>query len=261
MVLLTACTSSSSSTTDTTVGALQKTYPPQVALFGDSLSWEAERFYNALVEVTGETALTYDSTGGSAICDWFSTMRDVAADDQPKAVQLQFSGNALTGCMSGYEPGSADYFQKYRDDTLAAVAIFVPTGAHVYLVGAPITRSQSQSDAPWDTLNNLYREIAAADPTHVTYVDAGPAVEGPDHTYADTLPCLPVEPCTGPVVNGAPSNVVRAADGAHFCPVANGDENGEIIDCPVYASGAFRYAYTMYSAIGVPNASSGRGRP
>src|SRR4249920_1147025 len=93
VVLLTACSSSSSSTTDTTVGALQKTYPPQVALFGDSLSWEAESYYQALVQVTGETALAFDSHGGTAMCDWLATMKEVAANDRPNAVQLQFSGN------------------------------------------------------------------------------------------------------------------------------------------------------------------------
>jgi len=260
VVSLSACSSSSDSSTDTTVGALQKTYPPQVALFGDSLAWEAERYYSALVEVTGETALTFNSRGGSAICDWLSTMRDVAANDGPNAVQLEFSGNALTDCMTGYVAGTPAYYQKYRDDTLTAIEIFAATGAHIFLVGAPINRAQSQSDPTWDTLNKQYAEIAAADPARVTYVDAGAAVEGPDHTYTDTLPCLPVEPCTGPVVDGTPSNIVRAPDGGHFCPVANGDENGEVDECPVYSSGAFRYAYTMYSAIGVPNAQPARGR-
>ena len=36
----------------------------------------------------------------------------------------------------------------------------------------------------------------------VTYIDAGTVVEGSDHTYTDTLPCLTDEPCTGPVVDG-----------------------------------------------------------
>src|SRR6478735_1088574 len=261
VVSLAACSSSShAASTDTTVGALQKTYPPQVALFGDSLSWEAESYYQALVQVTGETALAFDSHGGTAMCDWLSTMKEVAANDRPNAVQLQFSGNALTDCMKGYDAGTPSYYQKYRDDTLAAIEIFAPTGAHVYLIGAPINREQSQSDPAWDTLNKQYAEIAAADPSRVTYVDAGAAVEGPGHTYTETLPCVAVEPCTGRVVGGEPSNVVRAPDGGHFCPVVYGDENGEIGECPVYSSAAFRYAYTMYTAIGVPNAQPARGR-
>jgi hypothetical protein len=226
-------------------------YPAQVALFGDSLSWEAQPYYTDLVHATGETALTYDSYGGTAICDWLDRMREVEAQYHPKAVDLQFSGNALTPCMAGHAPPAETYYEKYRTDTLAAINVFAPSGAHVYLIGAPISRSQ-QSDPNWDALNKQYGAIAAADPDHVSYVDAGAAVEGPDHTYTETLPCLPVEPCEGPVVGGVPSNIVRAPDGAHFCPVKSGDTNGVIGGCPVYSSGAYRYADAMVQALATP---------
>jgi len=224
-------------------------YPPRVALFGDSLAWEAQPYYTDLVHATGETALTYDSHGGTAICDWLQRMREVEAQHHPVAVQLLFSGNALTPCMSGAAPPSQAYYDKYRADTEAAIAIFVPGGAHVFLVGAPINR---HSEPGWDRLNQQYASIAAADPAHVTYVDAGPAVEGPGHTYVQTLPCLAVEPCTGPVVDTVPSNTVRSPDGAHFCPVQSGDAAGVIGGCPVYSSGAYRYADAMVGALATP---------
>jgi len=265
VLLLSSCSGSESSstpaTTTTSPGTLQRSYPPQVALFGDSLAWEAQPYYDALVNVTGETALSYDSFGGTAICDWLSQMRDVAAKERPKAVELEFSGNALTDCMKGYAPPTPAYYQKYRDDTIAAIAIFAPTGAHVYLVGAPITRTQSESEPDWDRLNKQYAEIAASDPGEVTYVDAGAAVEGPGQTYTETLPCVAIEPCTGPAVASVPSNVVRAPDGAHFCPVLHGDDQGVIGGCPVYSSGALRYADAMFNAIGVPNLPPADGPP
>jgi hypothetical protein len=220
-----------------------------VALFGDSLSWEAQPYYTDLIHATGETVLTYDSHGGTAICDWLDRMREVETQYNPKAVDIQFSGNALTPCMAGYAPPSEAYYQKYRSDTLTAINIFAPSGAHIYLIGAPISRSQQESEPNWDALNKQYASIAAADPQHVTYVDAGAAVEGPGHTYTDTLPCLPVEPCEGPVVAGVPSNVVRAPDGGHFCPVKTADTNGVIGGCPVYSSGAYRYADAMFQAL------------
>jgi hypothetical protein len=245
VMVLVSCRSSAASTPS------EKQYPSQVALFGDSLSWEAQPYYTDLVHVTGETALTYDSHGGTAICDWLDRMREVETQYHPKAVDIEFSGNALTTCMAGYAPPSEAYFEKYRTDTLAAIDIFVPAGAHVYLIGAPISRSQQESDPNWDALNKQYAYIAAADPQHVTYVDAGAAVEGPGHTYTDTLPCLPVEPCEGPVVDGVPSSVVRAPDGGHFCPVQSADTNGVIGGCPVYSSGAYRYADAMVHALSV----------
>jgi hypothetical protein len=230
-------------------------YPPRVALFGDSLAWEAQPYYTDLVHATGETALTYDSHGGTAICDWLQRMREVVAQHHPVAAQLEFSGNALTPCMSGFAPPTQAYYDKYRADTEAAIAIFVPAGAHVFLVGAPINR---HSDPDWDRLNQQYASIAAADPAHVTYVDAGTAVEGPGHTFTETLPCLAVEPCTGPVVDDVPSNTVRSPDGAHFCPVQSGDAEGVIGGCTVYSSGAYRYANAMVAALAgaAPAASS-----
>jgi hypothetical protein len=242
VVLVVSCSGSSG----------QNDYPPRVANFGDSLSFEAARYYQPLMQATGETALSYDSHGGTAICDWLTRMRQVEAEFHPVAVLLQFSGNALTPCMEGYPYASQAYYDKYRADALAAIQIF--GAAHIYLIGAPISKSQ-QTDPNWDMLNRQYAEIAAADAQHVTYVDAGTAVEGPDHSYVQTLPCLPVEPCTGPVVDGVPSNTVRAPDGVHFCPVISGDEKGVIGGCPIYSSGAYRYAEAMVTALNTPTAA------
>jgi hypothetical protein len=223
-------------------------YPPQIALFGDSLSWEAQPYYTSLIHATGETALTYDSVGGTAICDWLPRMREVEATYHPHAAQLQFSGNALTPCMAGYPHSSQAYYDRYRADTQAAIDIFAPRGTHVFLVGAPISRA-GQADPNWDRLNRQYAEVAAGDPQHVTYVDAGTAVEGPGDTYVETLPCLEVEACLGPVVGGVPSNTVRSPDGVHFCPATTGNEKGVIGGCPIYSSGAFRYAHSMVEAL------------
>jgi hypothetical protein len=222
--------------------------PTQVALFGDSLSWEAQPYYDELIHTHHEVAHTYDSYGGTAICDWFTKMREVESQFHPAAVQLEFSGNNLTPCMEGFESYTEQYYEKYRADTLTAIDIFMPGGAHVYLIGAPITRAQ-QYVPEWQTLNLQYEEIAKADPDRVTYVDAGSAVEDPGHTYTDTLPCLAHESCMGPVVNGVASNVVRAPDGAHFCPTEEGNEAGVIGGCSVYSSGAYRYADAMVEAL------------
>jgi hypothetical protein len=222
--------------------------PTEVALFGDSLSWEAQPYYDELIHADKENAHTYDSHGGTAICDWFTRMHEVESQYHPKSVQLEFSGNNLTPCMEGLELYSQQYYEKYKADTLTAIDIFVSDGAHVYLIGAPITRAQ-QGVPDWQTLNMQYASIASAEPGHVTYVDAGTAVEDPGHAYTDTLPCLAHEQCNGPIVNGIASNVVRSADGVHFCPTEEGNDAGVIGGCSVYSSGAYRYAEAMVDAL------------
>lgn len=224
--------------------------PGEVVLFGDSLAWEARGYFSSLVRAQGGDAWTYTSRG-SAVCDWLPTMRRVEARLRPKTVELEFSGNAISPCMRGDEPPSGAYFARYRADTLAAIALFVRGDGHVFLIGSPINRGDT-SVPNWDQLNHQYASIAAADPSRVTYVDAGASVEGPAGSFAETLPCLPLEACTGPDVNGIPSNVVRAPDGGHFCPVEKDPELGVIGPCPVYSSGAHRYANAMVSALSAP---------
>jgi hypothetical protein len=234
VTLLTACSNSAPSTT-------------HIALFGDSLAFEAQPYYVELVHNAGDVAYTYDSYGGTAICDWLTKMREVEATEHPKAVDLEFSGNSLTPCMEGYQD-APQYYEKYRADTLSAIEIFKAGGAHVFLVGAPVTRA-GESDPNWQKLNMQYEELAANDPANVTYVDAGTAVELPGHKYTDTLPCLEGESCTGPVIDGVRSNVVRSPDGAHFCPTKTANDAGVIGGCTVYSSGAYRYAKAMVDAL------------
>ena len=256
--LLTACsnqpTTSGGTHSPSAVGPIPKLYPASVALYGDSLSLQAEPYFRRLMaaEDTSNTTV-YSSHGGTATCDWLPTMRRMAATAHFEAVMLEFSGNAVTPCMADVGYYTPSYYAKYRADTMAAIAIWVPTGAHVFLIGAPVTREQQESVPHWDALNLLYAQIAAADPQHVTYVDAGAAVEGPGGTYAQTLPCSLGEPCTGPVVHGVPSNVVRSPDGVHFCPVAEVHES-----CPVYSAGALRFAAAMvHGLVTAPGPVSG----
>jgi hypothetical protein len=244
-LVFTGCSNSApEASTDTSTTHAAST---QIALFGDSLAWEAQPYYHELAHAAGDVAYTYDSHGGTAICDWLTKMTEVEAQHHPTAVELEFSGNNLTPCMKGYERYTPRYYEKYRDDTMRAIHIFTAGGAHVFLIGAPITRTESVPD--WRRLNQQYEEIALADAAHVSYVGAGVAVELSGNRYTDTLPCLEHEPCTGPVVDGVRSNVVRSTDGVHFCPSEQGNDSGVIGGCSVYSSGAYRYAKAMFEAL------------
>jgi hypothetical protein len=88
----------------------------------------------------------------------------------------------------------------------------------------------------------VYAELAQADPT--------------GGTFAETLPCLKGQPCTGPTVGGIPSDIVRSSDGIHFCPSREGDLHGIIGGCPVYSSGAYRFAKAMVAPLATAVADS-----
>jgi hypothetical protein len=226
-----------------------KHYPVQVALFGDSLAWEAQPYWMSLIHEDKESGVSFDTFGGTATCDFLKRMQEVETKDHPKAVELLFSGNNLTACMKGDALYSDAYYKAYRAYTLNAIDIFAAGHAHVYLIGAPITKKQL-SVPGWQRLDLLYATLAKANPS-VTYVDAGAAVEGPGGSYTDILPCQSGQPCTGPIVNGTPSDVVRSSDGTHFCPVHEGDVKGVIEGCPVYSSGAYRLASAMVAPLAV----------
>src|SRR5262249_32511909 len=90
---------------------------------------------------------------------------------------------------------------------------------------------------------DIFRELARDYP-NARFVDGGRLVS-PHRTFVKTLPCLQGEPCSGPVVNGVRTNVGRAWDEVHFCPIKQPIGPA----CPVYASRAYRCALTEYEGI------------
>ena len=74
--------------------------------------------------------------------------------------------------------------------------------------------------------------------------------------WTETLPCLAGEPCTGGHdANGTPVNIVRAPDGAHFCPGAPAAVRGVTTECSVWDGGAWRYGNAMAAPVIVEFAS------
>jgi hypothetical protein len=228
--------------------ALQPLSRPVVVLYGDSLAWESRDDFALAFAGHPGVQLVVRTFGGTAICDWLSTMAQDAATLRPGAVVVEFSGNALTPCMqdAAGTPLSGDaYFQRYGSDAEAVVTTFLPTGAQLFFAGAPISRSASeQGDFRGGRLNTMYAQVAAAH-DGVGYVDAGAAVLDAGRWTA-SLPCLAFEPCTGGLdASGRAVNIVRAPDGGHFCPVAEKAVRGVTSTCPVWSSGAFRYGSAL----------------
>ncbi len=214
-----------------------------VALFGDSLAVQAAPDFDRLLGVKG-VVVSNHVYPGTATCDWLPAMSQEASA-HPRAAVLEFSGNTLTTCMRGCPPESASAVQRYCTDLEKAIEDFLSAGTKVFLVGTPVTYTQWMNHDPRrNDLNQAMKGLAAEHGHEVTYIDAGRAVEGADGAFAWTLPCLVAEPCDGPVVGGVRTNVVRAPDGVHFCPLLADFALG----CGSYNSGAYRFA----DAIAVP---------
>ena len=220
--------------------------PVRVGLFGDSLAVQSEPYFNYLLQAGGKATVSDFAYGGTAACDWLPKMRKYAQKAHPRAVVVEFVGNTFTSCMSGCPLGSRVAVNRYCSDISTAIQAFLRVGAHVFLIGTPISRTEWIShDSGWDALNVAFASLAAKHRRHVTYIDAGKAVEGPHQAFVWTLPCLSFEPCTGPTIAGVRSDVVRSPDGVHFCPDQSGNVVGQVTRCAVYSSGAFRFAAAM----------------
>lgn len=207
---------------------------------GDSLVFQAQP---SLLELAGDRGWTIESAslGGTSPCQWFHQTEDARDRLEPDVVVFSFAGNALAPCMQNDDGSSLtdeQYADRYRHDTLRLIEL--AGTADIYLVGAPAMLIED------DRVAGIFRSIADSE-RHVTFVDGGRYVT-PDGRWVPTLPCLPDEPCTGPVVDGVPSNVVRSPDTVHFCPVPIEGSQA----CPVYSSGAYRFAKAIVEAVGRP---------
>ena len=199
-----------------------------VVLVGDSLAEQAAQYLPAMI---GSKTFTPDFFGGSAPCDWVD--KDLKITDT-SVVVISFTGNAISPCMAdgaGGQLAGTAVVDKYRTDVVALVDRARSAKADVVLVGQPVHGDAAGGNDIVDGLNAMYKKMAAR--SHVSYVDAGAAVENSDGTFAQTLPCAPNDQACDP--SGA--NVIRSDDGLHFCP--GSPPPGP---CPTYASGAFRFA-------------------
>jgi lysophospholipase L1-like esterase len=163
----------------------------------------------------------------------------VAAGDGDLVV-VSFTGNSLTPCMSdgagGHLRGDA-LVAKYEADLGALVEGIRKLGAEVLLVGQPERGPNADGIEEVRGINTVYEALAEED--GVALVDAGAAVETDDGAFTADLPCLPEEQECGP----SGRNVVRNPDGVHLCP------ERDQVQCPVYSSGAFRFAGAIADAI------------
>jgi hypothetical protein len=211
--------------------------PPQVTLYGDSLSVQAASYIRSDLMDHGQDRAVINAIGGTAPCNWMHQMLHAASADRPRVVALEFAGNvSCTGAPSG----STSYYRTYKSQVTRVARAFVSSGTRVFIIGAPLfLASVLDANRQSDHLNEIYAGIAARLP-NTTFVNAGPSV-APHNQFAWTLPCRPNEPnCQ---LDG--SILVRAYDGIHFC-----EQQAAVgSNCLDYSSGAARYAQAMTDPI------------
>lgn len=204
----------------------------RVALWGDSLAWEARDSFVAAAEEDGSTHALTRTWGGTAPCDWLDDMRRQARRWDPTVAVLSFSGNTGSDCMR-----DRDLLTAYRTDVTEAVEILTRRGTEVVLIDAPPRWDQAVDPDGLTTLDRLWRDIASMR-ADVRVAPAGRVLTDRGR-FVPRLPCAAGETC------GADGQVpVRSPDGVHFCPVTQ----PPMTACPVRSFGAERYGRAMAEA-------------
>jgi hypothetical protein len=214
----------------------------RVTVFGDSLISQSVAYLKAVGTAFGLT-VTAESFYGTAPCDFLAFQAKEMLTRPPDVVVWAFSGNSIGTCMLGSDgkPLTGDAIvAKYQADTLTAVRR--AEAAHVMFV--LVSPPAGQRASIWSQLDTMYRRLAEDDPS-IDYVDGGLEI-APDGRFAATQACLPFETrlsYSEAQCSSANQIVVRSSDGAHFCPV------DKLVTCPVYSSGALRYALVILGAV------------
>ncbi len=225
-----------------------------VAYYGDSLAASAQEWVGTFIERGGRLEFRPGTFPGSAVCDWYPRFDEDLATLDLWAVVLFFTNNTFSPCMKnadGSDLTEQEAIDKFHADLGDVIDRFIDAGATVYLPTIPTSRGELVLGInPSEQLNAVFADLASSR-DHAVVVDAGRAVLDADGNYAETLPCLPYEPCTGGVnADGVPVNLVREPDGVHFCSGGYGpDVPIETDTCPTWSSGAFRYAGALTAPI------------
>lgn len=214
----------------------------KVLFFGDSLSYEAGPYLKQ--DFNKRTTDDYlHLYPGTALCDWLGQIDDLTPKTAPDVVVLQFIGNHRTPCIVK----STDFIAQYGVNLRSAISKLLSIGVRDIVVDAGPT---TPIFAGWSMMIATYRHVIISfDSRHILYAGAADAaVEGPAGSFATTLECLPVEVKFRRCYPGTQIKV-RAKDKVHFCPMPVPAEATEVKPCPIYASGAFRYARGLARAV------------
>ncbi|HEV7524781.1 MAG TPA: hypothetical protein VGP92_07440 [Acidimicrobiia bacterium] len=230
-------------------------------LYGDSLSWEAgtnnmhcprysachTETFQEFASAHGNLSLVVRAFPGAAPCDWLKRLPGDLVTYKPDVVMLQTEGDNTTPCMddpatgSPYPIASAGVYAKYRSDLDSFFGAATATGAKMIVV-PPIATNDRRFSEQAVALGRIVTREAARFPGTTTTTQPGSAVtDNGSFTFAKR--CLVGETAGNGCRNGLIA--VREPTGLHFCPAGLRFPSG----CPVYSSGAFRFAKSTVDAL------------
>lgn len=217
----------------------------EVALFGDSLAYQARGVFLADLARHGTGTPVVRTFPTTALCDFRDEVIAELLAHRPAVVVLEFSGNSYTACMRDEQDtllpiGSAAWRADYLDALRRVREVAHTTGTTiVWATAPPLSPDRFPTNSPHG-LATAIRRATVGDPD-VRVVDTGAALAADGLSFDATLPCRPGEQafCTGGRV------VVRAADGLHFdCHGATEPLGG----CVGYSAGAARFGDALAAA-------------
>ncbi len=218
-----------------------------VGFYGDSFAFASAEHAHHLLETGGRLRVVGASFHGVAVCDLLPQIRsDVANHDMFGAV-LVFAGNAFTPCMAkpnGRALSGRTALRKFEADLTEAVQLLTADGTRVYLGTVPEGRLQAMFDINWARDTNKVVAKVAKKNRRVELIDSAAAVLDDNGHYTETLPCLDFEPC---MFSGR--NLVRESTGIHFCVSGFAEVPVGTDTCPVWSSGAFRFAGALTAPV------------
>jgi hypothetical protein len=221
------------------VPAAVQTSVPRVDFFGDSVTWESERW--VLAALSHRAKVYMHVFGGTSICMWLPTMREVA-QEHPDMVLITFAPEYPRDCDH-----TSDYFRELQDDAGTAAEVFA--GTRVVFAADPAGKGfsqQSKVHAAYEAAARAHRNASVSYPDRVIT---------PHDTFSEFLPCLPDETAAMGCAKSAygPLIKVRAPDGVHLCPIIPPIPG----HCPMYAPGERRFG----TAVAAPAVAAFPWRP
>jgi hypothetical protein len=264
----------------------------RVLYVGDSIAYETGAVLAYILHAGGKASFRGATKGGMAICDWFPEtrapggpgtfldfetppipdLRQLVLDQRPHAIVMQFWGNSwdFTPCMRGdggagapLTPGTPEYFDRYRDDAIRAMAI-IQSAATAAGIAMPkvfwvLQGPDRGSPERPRILNTNYLALAQRWPDAFRAIDAGREVSmaafyydpGDRYDFAQFLPCYQYERDNGTCIDafGGVAQIHRDSDDIHFClgnTVKNSDWFG---NCDVPSPGLTRYGLSVVGAV------------
>jgi len=240
--------------------------PIKMAMFGDSVAYQdSPSVAQSLAAVNPDISLTVQVFPGTNLCHWVADIASTLKREHPLAVILQFGGIGAGACAKHADPNAVPYSAqdiKQIKSTYGAEIGTLLKGKVALVDVVPFPIGDSSNPTLNQTHGLLMRSalrdaVTAASSPSVIFSDAGNSVLDGQGRYTQTLPCLAEElstpgHCWGPIIDGVPSNYVRADDGMHLCNVfwpTTG--TWPTTGCPGYgySSGAFRMGRAIASPI------------